>query len=335
MPLKIHRDANLNLLLDKTVAVLGYGSQGGAQAQNLRDSGCRVLVAELPGTDNFNRAMADGFQPLAAAEAVERAELIAVLLPDQRQPDVFREEIRPWLAAGKTLVFAHGFALRYGLLDLPDGVAAVLVAPLGPGTLVRSKYLSGGGVPCLLAAAEPTPPWAKELGLAYAKGIGATRAGVVETTIAEETETDLFAEQAVLCGGLAELVQAAFDTLVEAGYRPEIAYQCCVHEARQILDMICQGGLEHMRRNISATACYGALTRGRRIISTETRDQMQRMLAEIRDGSFASEWMLRSRDADVLEAMRLQATDERIEQAGQQARELFSGNPTRDVFPPL
>jgi ketol-acid reductoisomerase len=324
MSLIIHRDANLNLLLDKTIAVLGYGSQGGAQAQNLRDSGCRVLVAELPDTDNFTRAAADGFPPIAAAEAVQRADVIAVLLPDQRQPYVFREEIRPRLKPGKALVFAHGFALRYGLLDIPDGVAAVLVAPLGPGTLVRSKYLAGSGVPCLLAVAEPATPGAKELGLAYAKGIGATRAGVVETTIAEETETDLFAEQAVLCGGLGELVQAAFDTLVEAGYQPEIAYQCCVHEVRQILDLICQGGLEHMRRNISATARYGALTRGRRIVSAQTREEMRRILAEIRDGRFALEWMSASRDTAILESLQTQAADERIERAGRVAREMFA-----------
>jgi ketol-acid reductoisomerase len=347
MPAKIHsdQDADLALLNSKTIAVLGYGSQGHAQAQNLHDSGCRVIVAELPDTAGYRRAVEDGFQPLSTAEAVRQADVIAVLLPDEVQPDVFRREIRPNLSPGKVLVFAHGFSVRFGQLDVPEGVATVLVAPLGPGTLVRAAYLRGQGVPCLVAV-HCTPHAPREgvsegashspreetavtrsvtsTMLAYAKAIGGTRAGAIETTFAEETETDLFAEQVVLCGGLGALMKAGFETLVEAGYQPEIAYFSCVQEVKQIVDLVYEGGLAHMRRMISNTAEYGDLTRGPRVIDAAARAKMGRILAEIRDGGFAREWLAESRSgAATLEALRRQQETHPIEAVGQPVRDLL------------
>ena len=356
MAVKIYsdKDADLALLAGKTIAVLGYGSQGHAQAQNLRDSGCKVIVAEPAGTANHRQAIEDGFQPISAGEAVGQADVIAVLLPDQLQAEIFRNEIRDHLSPGKALVFAHGFSVRFGQLDVPQGVSTVLVSPMGPGTLVRAAYVRGEGVPCLIALADTSHnsvpllgasravnrsaephcfceavahrPDADALGLAlaYAKAIGGTRAGAIETTFAEETETDLFAEQAVLCGGVSALVKAGFETLVEAGYQPEIAYFACVQEVKQLVDLIYQGGLDYMRRSISNTAEYGDRTRGPRIINERTKAEMERILAEIRDGRFAREWLEESRSgAATLEALRRQAEDHPIEQVGRQMRKLM------------
>ncbi len=327
MPAIIHQDndADLSLLENKTIAVLGYGSQGHAHAQNLRESGLRVIVAELPETDNHRQAVADGFQPVSVAEAVEQSDVAAVLLPDEAVPEVFRAEIRNHLTPGDVLVFAHGFNVRYGLIDVPEGVSTVLVAPLGPGRLVREKYVRGEGVPCLIATAEGAGAEAMGISLAYAKGIGCTRAGAIETTFAEETETDLFGEQVVLCGGLSALIQAGFETLAEAGYQEEIAYIVSVHEVKQIVDLIYQGGLDHMRRSISNTAEYGDYTRGPRIVTGQTKAEMRRILDEIRDGRFAREWADENRAgaADFKEMRRRQQTHQ-MEEIGRRLRKLIS-----------
>ena len=327
MPAIIHQDSDADLLLleNKTIAVLGYGSQGHAHAQNLRESGLRVVVAELPETDNHRQAVADGFQPVSAAEAVEQSDVAAVLLPDEAVPEVFRAEIRNHLTPDDVLVFAHGFNVRYGLIDVPEGVSTVLVAPLGPGRLVREKYVRGEGVPCLIATAEGAGAEAMGISLAYAKGIGCTRAGAIETTFAEETETDLFGEQVVLCGGLSALIQAGFETLAEAGYQEEIAYIVSVHEVQQIVDLIYQGGLDHMRRSISNTAEYGDYTRGPRIVTGQTKAEMRRILDEIRDGRFAREWADENRAgaADFKEMRRRQQTHS-MEEIGRRLRKLIS-----------
>ena len=327
MPAIIHQDndADLSLLENKTIAVLGYGSQGHAHAQNLRESGLRVIVAELPETDNHRQAVADGFQPVSAARAVEQSDVAAVLLPDEAVPEVFRAEIRNHLTPGDVLIFAHGFNVHYDLIDVPEGVSTVLVAPLGPGRLVREKYVRGEGVPCLIATAEGAGRDAMAVGLAYAKGIGCTRAGVIETTFAEETETDLFGEQVVLCGGLSALIQAGFETLAEAGYQEEIAYIVSVHEVKQIVDLIYQGGLDHMRRSISNTAEYGDYTRGPRIVTQQTKAEMRRILDEIRDGRFAREWADENRSgAAGFEKMRRRQQTHQMEEIGRRLRKLIS-----------
>lgn len=293
MPAKFYcdADADLELLRQKTIAVIGYGSQGRAQALNLRDSGCEVVAAELSDTRNYQLALADGFQPLAAAEAAAQGEIIALLLPDETLPEVFARDIRPALPPDAALVFAHGFNVRFGLLDVPPDVPLLLVAPLGPGSAVRGEYVSGRGVPGLVACRPENDEHVLRLALAYAKGIGCTRTSIILTTFAEETETDLFAEQVVLCGGLSALVQAAFDTLVEAGYQPEIAYLACLHELRAVVELLQRGGLAQLFESISRTARYGALTRGPRLITEQTRAEMQRILEEIRSGRFAHEWL--------------------------------------------
>ncbi len=327
MPTVTYRDADadLSLLEDKTIAVLGYGSQGHAHAQNLRASGLSVVVAEPPDTDNHRRAEADGFRPIPTAEAVERGDVVAVLLPDEIVPEVFRADIRPQLSPGNVLVFAHGFNVRYGLIDVPRGVSTVLVAPLGPGSLVREKYVRGEGLPCLVATAEGTAPEAKTIALAYAKGIGCTRAGAIESTFAEETETDLFGEQAVICGGLSALIQAGFETLVEAGYQPEIAYQVCVREVKQIADLIFEGGLSEMRRNISNTAEYGDYTRGPRIVGDQAKAEMRRILDEVREGRFAHEWIEENRTgATHFAHLRHSGQTHPMEAAGRRLREMLA-----------
>ncbi|NLF07190.1 MAG: ketol-acid reductoisomerase [Pirellulaceae bacterium] len=319
----IHRDADVALspLEQRRIAILGYGSQGRAQALNLRDGGFSVIVAELPDADNHRQAAADGFRPVSAAEAVEQSDVIAVLLPDEIAPEVFRDAIRGGLSPGDVLIFAHGFNVRYGLIDPPEGVAAVLVAPMGPGSLVREKFQRGGGVPCLIAAAEGAQA-AKPLALAYAKAIGATRAGAIESTFAEETETDLFAEQAVLCGGINALVLAAFDTLVEAGYQPEIAYNATVHEIKQTVDLLQQLGPAGMGGAISNTAEYGDLTRGPRIIDKRVKTEMRRILDEIRDGRFAREWIDECRSGGArFEQLRRKRQSHPIEEIGRRMRE--------------
>jgi ketol-acid reductoisomerase len=286
------KDANLRVLKGKTIAVLGYGSQGHAQAQNLRDSGVNVIVSELEGTPNFKQAVKDGFTPLSAAEAAAKAHIIHFLTPDETQGTIYREAVIPHLKKGKALAFSHGFNIHFGQIVPPKNVDVYMVAPKAPGHLLRRVFTEGKGVPCLLAVHQDATGQAKKIALAHAKGIGSTRAGVIETTFAEETETDLFGEQCVLCGGLTELVRAGFDTLVEAGYQPEIAYFECLHEMKLIVDLMYENGIQNMRYSISDTAEYGDVTRGKRVITDQTRAEMKRILGEIRNGQFAREWIL-------------------------------------------
>ena len=334
MPAKTYydKDADLSLLKNKTVAILGYGSQGHAHAQNLRDSGVSVIVAELPGTPNYELAVKDGFSPIGAAEAVQKANIITILLPDELQADVFRSQIRENLKPGSVLVCSHGFNVHYGQFDIPRGVSVILVAPKGPGHLLRSEFARGAGVPCLIGLAEGAAKDALAIGLAYAKGIGGTRAGVIETTFAEETETDLFGEQCVLCGGVSALMKAGFETLVEAGYQPDMAYFECIHEMKLIVDLIYQGGLNYMRYSISNTAEYGDYTRGPRLITPETKAEMKRILAEIQDGRFAREWILENKaGAPSFKALRRRERNHLVEQVGRGLRRLMSWINAKEV----
>ncbi len=284
-------DADLGILKDKTIAIVGYGSQGHAQAQNLRDSGLNVIVAELGGTDNYRLAESHGFKPVSAREAAEKADVIQILAQDHVQAKLYGQDVEPVLKAGKTLVFSHGFNIHFGQIAPPTEVDVIMIAPKGPGHLVRSEYQKGGGVPALIAIHNDASGSARQTALAYARGLGATRAGVLETTFKEETETDLFGEQAVLCGGASELVKAGFDTLVAAGYQPEIAYFECLHELKLIVDLFYQGGINYMRYSVSDTAEYGDYVSGKRIITNKTRKEMKKILKEIQNGSFAKKWI--------------------------------------------
>lgn len=286
------QDANLDYLKGKTVAIIGYGSQGHAHAQNLRDSGVNVIVGQRPGGANYELAKEHGFAPMSAAEAAAAADIIMILLPDQHQAKVYREDIEPNLKSGKSLLFAHGFNIHFGQIVPPKDVDVYMIAPKGPGHLVRRTYTEGGGVPCVVAVYQDASGEAMQKALAYAKGIGGTRSGVIETTFKEETETDLFGEQAVLCGGVTELIKAGFETLVAAGYQPEIAYFECCHEMKLIVDLIHEGGFAKMRHSISDTAEFGDYRTGRRIITEETRKEMRKVLSEIQDGTFARDFIL-------------------------------------------
>ncbi|NLS79608.1 MAG: ketol-acid reductoisomerase [Chloroflexi bacterium] len=285
-------DADLKLLAKKQIAVIGYGSQGHAHALNLKDSGCNVVVGLRPGGKSWDQAKAAGLKVMPVKEAAATSDIIMILLPDHVQPVVYRDEIAPGLKAGKMLMFAHGFNILYSQIVPPADVDVTMIAPKGPGHRVREVYVEGGGVPSLLAVYQDVTGHAKDLALAYARGIGGTRAGVIETTFAEETETDLFGEQAVLCGGATALIKAGFDTLVEAGYQPEIAYFECLHELKLIVDLIQQGGLSYMRFSVSDTAEHGDYTGGPRIITDATRAEMRKMLKEIQEGTYANKWIL-------------------------------------------
>ncbi len=326
MPAKIYYedDADLSLLKNKTIAILGYGSQGHAQAQNLRDSGCKVIIGQRPGSANYELAVSHGFQPASLAEATKAADIVNILLPDEVQGDLFRSEIRPNLQKGNLLLCSHGFNIHFGQVIPPEGVDSALVAPKGPGHLVRSEYVKGGGVPCLIALGKGASDQARKLGLAYAKGIGGTRGGVIETTFAEETETDLFGEQCVLCGGVSALVKAAFETLVEAGYQPEMAFFECMHELKLIVDLFYQGGLNYMRYSVSNTAEFGDYTRGPRIVTEETKQEMKKILHEIQSGQFAKEWILENKaNQPTFQAMRRRDRDHQIEKVGKELRAMM------------
>ncbi len=284
------KDGSLAPLQDKTIAVLGYGSQGHGHAQNARESGLNVIVAELPGTNNFNTAKEHGFEPVTAAEAVQQADMMIVTLPDEVQPTVYEKEIAPNLKAGQTLCFTHGFNIHYKTIVPPQDVNIIMVAPKGPGHLVRSEFAKGGGVPCLLCVEQDATGNAKDIGMAWAIAIGGARSGVIITTFKDETETDLFGEQVVLCGGLTSLIKHGFDTLVEAGYDPEMAYFEVCHELKLIVDLIYVGGIDYMRYSISNTAEWGDMHVGPKIVDEQVKENMKKALAAIQDGSFAREW---------------------------------------------
>ena len=321
-------DADLSLLNGKTVAILGYGSQGHAQAQNLRDSGVNVVVGQRKGGPNYDLAVEHGFKPVSAAEAAEAGDLVNLLLPDEVQGDVYKSDVAGALKPGNVLMCSHGFNIHFNQIDPPKGVGCALVAPKGPGHLVRSEYEAGGGVPCLIALQESEGTDLDEvrgLALAYAKGVGGTRGGVIETTFAEETETDLFGEQAVLCGGVSELVKAGFDTLVEAGYQPEMAYFECMHELKLIVDLLYQGGLSYMRYSISNTAEYGDYKSGPRVITDETRAEMKRILEDIQSGQFARDWILENKANQAsFKATRRREKEHGVERIGLKLREMMS-----------
>lgn len=315
------KDADLKNLKGKTIAVVGYGSQGHAQAQNLRDSGVNVVIGQRPGGINYDRAVQDGFKPVSASDAAKQADIIQILVPDELQSRLYENEIAPHLKKGKALVFSHGFSIHFGQIVPPKDVDVWMVAPKGPGHLVRRVYAEGGGVPCLIAIHQNASKKAKQLALAQAKGVGGTRAGVFETTFKEETETDLFGEQVILCGGTTALIQSAFETLIEAGYSPEMAYFECCHELKLIVDLIYEGGIANMRYSISNTAEYGDMTRGPRIITDETRKEMRKILKEIQTGQFAKEWVLENQaKGPSLNRMRAISAEHPIETVGEELR---------------
>ncbi len=319
------QDANLDLLKGKKVAIIGYGSQGHAQAQNLRDSGVEVMVSELEGTENYRLAEEAGFKPVDAASAAGEAQIVQILVPDTVQSRLYRSAISENLQENDALVFSHGFNIHFGQIVPAEYVDVFMVAPKGPGHLVRRVFVEGGGVPALIAVHQDRSGQAWDLALAYARGIGATRAGVIETTFAEETETDLFGEQCVLCGGATELVRAGFDTLVEAGYQPEIAYFECLHELKLIVDLMHERGITGMRYSISDTAEYGDVTRGKRIITQETRKEMKKILAEVRSGEFAREWILENEaNRPVYRALVQAGKEHLIEKVGEKLRGMMS-----------
>jgi len=325
MKVYYENDADLGLLKGKTVAVIGYGSQGHAHAQNLRDSGVKVVIGQRPGGPNWELAKENGFTPMSAAEAAAAADLIMILVPDQHQKAVYEKDVLPHLKPGKMLLFAHGFNIHFQQIVPPADVDVAMVAPKGPGHLVRRVYTEGAGVPCLIAIHQNATGKAMETALAYAKGVGGTRGGVLTTTFKEETETDLFGEQAVLCGGAAELVKAGFETLCEAGYQPEIAYFECLHELKLIVDLMYEGGLSRMRYSISDTAEYGDYVSGPRVVTDETRAEMRQILKEIQDGTFARDFIMENMSgrAHFLSMRRINA-EHPIEKVGAKLRGMMS-----------
>lgn len=318
-------DANLDLLANKTVAIIGYGSQGHAHALNLKDSGVNVIVGLYPGSKSAPKAEEAGLKVLNVDQAAKEADLIMILLPDEVQKTIYKTEIEPNLSEGKVLAFAHGFNIHFAQVVPPDNVDVIMVAPKGPGHLVRRTYQEGQGVPCLFAVYQDASGQARDRAMAYAKGIGGTRGGILETTFREETETDLFGEQAVLCGGLSALIKAGFETLVEAGYQPELAYFECLHEVKLIVDLVVEGGLAQMRDSISNTAEYGDYTRGPRVVTDETKAEMRKILQEIQSGQFAREFVLENQSGKPgFTAMRRQEAEHSIEEVGKDLRAMFS-----------
>jgi ketol-acid reductoisomerase len=317
-------DANLELIQDKRVAVIGYGSQGHAHALNMHDNGCSVVVGLPEGSKSREKAQADGLEVVTPAAAAEQSDVIMILIPDQHHREVFERDIRPGLAAGKMLMTAHGFSLHYSQIVPPADVDVAMVAPKGPGHMLRRLFTEGVGVPALFAVHQDATGKAEAMTLAYARAIGCTRAGVLRTTIAEETETDLFGEQAVLCGGVTSLIRNGFETLVEAGYQPEVAYFECMHEMKLIVDLMYQGGMSYMRYSISDTAEYGDYVSGPRIIDQHTRDEMRKVLHEIQDGSFATRWILENQAGrPSFQAMRRSNASHQIEKVGSELRAMM------------
>ena len=325
MAMTVYREKDLNLpeFVNTRVAVIGYGNQGRAQALNLRDSGAKTTIGQRLGK-SFDQAKADGFDPLPVKEAVKGADVTLLTLPDEVAPAVFAEEIAPALRPGVAIGFAHGFNIRYGFIKPPEEIDVILVAPKGPGSLVRSMYVEGKGVPALFAIHRDATGYAKRIALAWSMGIGAARAGVVETTFESETETDLFGEQVVLCGGMTALAKAAFETLVEAGYEPEFAYLECVHELKQVVDLLYERGLAGMHERISNTAEYGELTRGPRLVGDRTREEMKQILQEVKSGTFAKEWMGECQAGGAkFQQLRQADVNTPFEQAGRRVRRLM------------
>ena len=318
------KDADLELIKSKTIAIIGYGIQGRGQSLCLRDSGCKVVVSELEGTENYKQAQADGFDPLSAEDAAKQADVIQILTQDHVQAKVYKEKIKPKLKKGKALCFSHGFNIRFKQIKPSKTVDVFMVAPKGPGALVRRMYEQGKGVPCLIAVHQDATGKAKDIALSYAKAIGGTRMGVIETTFSEETETDLFGDQSVLCGGVTELIKAGFDTLIEAGYQPEIAYFEVLHELKLITDLIQEVGISGMRRKVSNTACYGDLTRGPKIITEKTRKAMKKMLKDIQSGKFAREWIKENETGrENFDRLMREGDSHQIEKVGKDLREMM------------
>ena len=317
-------DIDMKPILAKTVGVIGYGSQGHAQAQNLRDSGVKVLVSDVKDSPNYQLAVEHGFKPLTAAEVARKADVIQILLPDEIQRIVYAKEIGPNLKAGQTLCFSHGFNIHFKQIVPPKDVDVIMIAPKGPGHTVRSEFVGGGGVPCLFAVQQDASGQARPVAMAYAKAIGGARAGVLETTFAEETETDLFGEQAVLCGGATSLIKAGFETLVEAGYQPELAYFEVLHELNLIVKLLVQGGLSYMWYSVSNTAEYGGLTRGDVLVDAAVRQRMKKILADIQDGSFAKEWVTEWQSgAKKFKALEAKERAHQVEKVGKELRRLM------------
>ncbi len=320
-------DCNLSLLEGKTIAVIGYGSQGHAHALNAKESGCNVIIGLYEGSKSWAKAEAQGFKVYTAAEAAKRADIIMILINDEKQAKMYKESIEPNLEEGNMLMFAHGFAIHFGQIIPPKGVDVTMIAPKGPGHTVRSQYQEGKGVPCLIAVEQDATGKAKDLALAYALGIGGARAGVLETTFKVETETDLFGEQAVLCGGVCALMKAGFETLVEAGYAPENAYFECIHEMKLIVDLIFESGFAGMRYSISNTAEYGDYITGSKLITDETKKTMKKILSDIQDGTFAKNWLLENQaGCPSFRAMRKMQAEHPAEKVGAELRKLYSWN---------
>ncbi len=320
-------DCNLSLLEGKTIAVIGYGSQGHAHALNAKESGCNVIIGLYEGSKSWKRAEEQGFEVYTAAEAAKRADIIMILINDEKQAKMYKETIEPNLEAGNMLMFAHGFAIHFGQIVPPKDVDVAMIAPKGPGHTVRSQYQEGKGVPCLIAVHQDATGQAHDKALAYALAIGGARAGVLQTTFREETETDLFGEQAVLCGGVCALMQAGFETLVEAGYEPESAYFECIHQMKLIVDLIFQSGFAGMRYSISNTAEYGDYITGPKIITEETKKAMKKVLTDIQDGTFAKDWLTENQvNAPHFNAMRRRAAQHPSEVVGAELRKLYSWN---------
>ena len=318
------KDADLDLIKDKMVGIVGYGSQGHAHAQNLRDSGCRVIVAESVGSQGEKAAKEAGFKVTDAGEVAREADIVMLLAPDTLQPAIYKEFVKKELRRGKMLMFAHGFSIHYSQIMPPPDIDVAMIAPKCPGHMLRQLYTEGSGPPALVAVYQDDSGKARDIALAYAKGIGCARAGVLETTFAEETETDLFGEQAVLCGGTSALIKAGFETLVEAGYQPEIAYFECLHELKLIVDLIYRGGISNMRYSISDTAEYGDYTRGLRVIDDVVKEEMGEILAEIQDGTFAREWILENQAGrPSFNAMRKIESEHLIETVGKKLRAMM------------
>ncbi len=318
------KDADLDLIKDKTIAIIGYGIQGRGQALNLRDSGLKVVIGQRAGGPNYEQARQDGFEPVEAGEAANRAEIIQLLVQDHLQGDLYKKSIKKHMKKGKALLFSHGFNIHFRQIIPASDLDVFMIAPKGPGSLVRRQYEEGKGVPCLVAIHQDATGQALQIALAYAKGIGGTRAGVIETTFKEETETDLFGEQTVLCGGTSELIKAGFETLVEAGYQPEIAYFECCHELKLIVDLIYEGGLTGMRKRVSDTAEYGDYSRGPRVIGERTRKEMRKILKEVQSGKFAREWIRENRKGrPKFNEYRQRDENHPVEQVGRKLRDMM------------